>query len=164
MFWYAWSLLSAGSIVFIANPIFALTIPKESFPKDRICGTRTPILSGDIIFKKFLNDFTASIFTSISLSFSRFPRVWIRLISVTSLPKFWAIYVKFFDRQSLTRHDLSSAAWIIKGMMKVLFSSLVRILDTSLKDSVANTRIWSCSSVDLCFKMPIKSESANSFS
>lgn len=42
-------------------------------------------------------------------------------MSVTYFPKFEAIYVKFFDRQSLTLQDLSYAAWIIKGIMKVLF-------------------------------------------
>lgn len=42
-------------------------------------------------------------------------------MSVTSLPKLEAISVKFLDRHSLTLQDLSYAAWIIKGIMKVLF-------------------------------------------
>ena len=40
---------------------------------------------------------------------------------VTSLPKFAAIKVKFLDKQILTLQDLSSAAWMMSGMMKVLF-------------------------------------------
>jgi hypothetical protein len=62
-------------------------------------------------------------------------------MSVTSLPKLEAISVKFLDRQSLTRQDLSSAAWMMSGIMYVLFSSLVRIFETSLKLSVARTLI-----------------------
>jgi hypothetical protein len=57
------------------------------------------------------------------------------------LPKLEAISVKFLDKQSRTLQDLSSAAWIIKGIIKVLFSSLVRILATYLKLSVAKTLI-----------------------
>lgn len=64
-----------------------------------------------------------------------------RLMSVTYFPKFWAISVKFLDRHSLTLQDLSSAAWMMSGMMKVLFSSLLRILETSLNDYTANTLI-----------------------
>lgn len=90
---------------------------------------------------KPLKDLTASIFTSTSESLSKLPYVWIKLISVTYFPKLEAIYVKFLDKQSLTLQDLSSAAWIIKGIIKVLFSSRVRILETSLKLSVASTRI-----------------------
>lgn len=90
---------------------------------------------------KLLKDFTASILTSISVSLSKFPYVWIRLRSVTSFPKFEAISVKFLDRHSLTLQDLSSAACIIKGIIKVLFSSLVNIFETYLKLSVAKTLI-----------------------
>lgn len=85
-------------------------------------------------------------------------------MSVTYLPKLLAMAVKFFDRQRRTRQDLSSAAWIINGIMKVLFSSFVRIFDTYLNDYVASTLIWSCSSVDLRFRILIKSDKTNSFS
>ena len=78
-------------------------------------------------------------------------------MSVTYFPKLAAISVKFFDKQRRTLQDLSSAAWIINGIMNVLFSSLVRIFETSLKLSVARTLIWSCSSVDLCFRILMRS-------
>ena len=81
-----------------------------------------------------LSALTASILTSTSESFSRFASVWMILRSVTSFPKFEAIYVKFFDRANLTLHDLSSAAWIISGMINVLFSSLLRTLAIDLND------------------------------
>jgi uncharacterized membrane protein len=113
---------------------------------------------------KLLNDLTAYIFTSTSESLSRLLYVWIKLMSVTSFPKLAAIYVKFLERQRRTLQDLSSAAWMIRGMMKVLFSSLVSILAIYLKLSVANTRIWSCSSVDRCFRMPMRSLKTYSFS
>ena len=90
---------------------------------------------------KPLNDLTASILTSISVSFNKLPKVWIKLISVTSFPKLEAIQVKFLDKHSLTLQDLSYAAWMIRGMMKVLFSSLVNNFETSLKLSVAKTLI-----------------------
>lgn len=40
-----------------------------------------------------------------------------RLKSATYLPKFSAIYVKFLDKHNLTLHDLSSAAWMMRGMI-----------------------------------------------
>ena len=110
-----------GRTFVITAPTYDLTIASGSFPKAKICGTRILTFQFEIIFANSLKFFTASIFTSTSESFNKFPKVWIRLISVTYFPKFDAMAVKFLDKQSLTLHDLSSAAWIINGIMKVLF-------------------------------------------
>ena len=92
-----------------------------SFPKATTCGNKADILSEDTILAKFDRCLTASIFTSIYESFNKLLYVWIRLISVTYFPKLQAMSVKFLDKQSLTLHDLSSAACMINGMIKVLF-------------------------------------------
>lgn len=120
-YWYAWSLEIAYSITLIAKPTLALTMPKESFPKFNIWGTKILIFYGDITLTKLFKDFTAYILTSTYESFSKFAKVCIKLISVIYFPKFEAINGKFLDRQSLTLHDLSYAAWIIRGIIKALF-------------------------------------------
>lgn len=145
------------------NLYLHLTMAMASLPRPTTCGNKKLAFYAETIRIKPLSDFTASIFTSTYESFKRLLYVWMRLISVTSFPKLEAIYVKFLERQRRTLQDLSSAAWIINGMIKVLFSSLVRIFAISLKLSVAKTLIWSCSSVDLCLRILIRSLSTYSF-
>ena len=105
----------------ITPPTYDLTIANWSFPRANTCGTNTLTFSAEIIFANYPKCLTAYIFTSIYESFNKFPYVWIKLISVTYLPKFEEIMVKFLAKHILTLHDLSSAAWIINGIMKVLF-------------------------------------------
>ena len=97
------------------------TVLRGSFPRATTCPTNTGIRSGETILTKLSSDLTAWILTSTSASFSKCPKTWMRLKSATYRPKFSAISVKFFDKHSLTLQDLSSAAWIIKGMIYVLF-------------------------------------------
>lgn len=123
-----------GIILFMTWQELARTILRESLPRAITCVTRGLSLYGDTISTNVLNDFTASILTSTYESLSKCPYVWIKLASATSLPKLLAISVKFFDKQSLTLQDLSSAPWIIKGKIYCLFSYLLKYLATSLKD------------------------------
>lgn len=119
-----------------------------SLAKVWIWGIRRFNLSTLIVLIKVTRLWTAAILTSVSGSFNKVVKVWIKEISMISLPKASANYLnymsifekervftaaKFLASASLIFQDLSSVAPIMMGNVWVLFSSLLRSLAICFK-------------------------------
>ena len=95
----------------------------------------------------------AASFTSNSLSFNKSVKVWIKLLSVISLPNESANYEKFFAKERRTFQDLSSPAARRVPRVWIWFSSFERCLAIGISDSRHMTLITSYSSWESYLKM-----------
>ena len=102
-------MISAISQRDIAAPALNYGVP-SAYAFWRVGSIKLQIFSVDKLVKHSEILLIAACFTSASLSFNKRIKVWIKLLSVISLPKLSANAAKFLAYANLTFHDLSSPA------------------------------------------------------